>query len=90
MNTVNHDEEMLWQLAKKRAAFKWSLACYVIVNALLVAIWFFTLGIGGYFWPLWPMLGWGVGIAMQYVNAYHTDIFSVTNEYNKLKQQQSH
>ena len=33
---------------------------YVAVMALLVAIWALT-GMG-YFWPIWPMLGWGIGV----------------------------
>ena len=28
---------------------------------LLVAIWALTGA--GYFWPIWPMLGWGIGVA---------------------------
>ena len=35
---------------------------YVMVMALLVAIWLLTSP-GGYFWPVWPMLGWGIGLA---------------------------
>jgi Domain of unknown function (DUF1707)/2TM domain len=35
---------------------------YGLVMALLVAIWFLT-DPGGYFWPIWPMLGWGVALA---------------------------
>ena len=34
---------------------------YVAVMALLVVIWALT-GMG-YFWPVWPALGWGIGIA---------------------------
>jgi Domain of unknown function (DUF1707)/2TM domain len=33
---------------------------YVAVMALLVAIW--ALTDMGYFWPIWPMLGWGIGV----------------------------
>jgi hypothetical protein len=33
---------------------------YVAVMLLLVAIWAFTGA--GYFWPIWPMLGWGIGV----------------------------
>jgi len=35
---------------------------YVLVMALLVTIWLLTTP-GGYFWPVWPMLGWGIGLA---------------------------
>ncbi len=34
---------------------------FVAVNLVLVAIWALTGA--GYFWPVWPILGWGVGIA---------------------------
>jgi len=35
---------------------------YLAVMALLVAIWVVTGA--GYFWPVWPMLGWGLALAM--------------------------
>jgi hypothetical protein len=35
---------------------------YVLVMAFLVTIWLLTTP-GGYFWPMWPMLGWGIGLA---------------------------
>jgi len=37
------------------------VAIYLAVNAMLVAIW--ALSGFGYFWPVWPMLGWGIGVA---------------------------
>lgn len=33
---------------------------YIMVMALLVAIWALTGA--GYFWPVWPALGWGIGL----------------------------
>ncbi|MGI8950174.1 MAG: 2TM domain-containing protein [Chitinophagaceae bacterium] len=79
-------DDLLWQMAKKRAAFKWSLAAYFFVNCFLIGVWYFTTGIGSYFWPIWPMLGWGIGIAFQYFDAYHGNrIFSAQEEYEKLK-----
>ena len=35
---------------------------YVMVNALLVVIWFMTTP-GEFFWPAFPILGWGIGLA---------------------------
>jgi hypothetical protein len=46
---------------RKKAEFRSHLTSYFLVNALLVGIWAFTGQ--GYFWPIWPLLGWGVGIA---------------------------
>lgn len=33
---------------------------YLAVNAMLVVIWAATGA--GYFWPIWPILGWGIGL----------------------------
>lgn len=35
---------------------------YLAVNGLLIVIWFATGA--GYFWPMWPMLGWGLGLVL--------------------------
>lgn len=87
---TNDRDELLWQLAKKRAAFKVSLSTYLAVNTLLIAIWYFTSGVGSYFWPVWSILGWGLGVTMQYLDAYHGQkLFSTEREYEKLKNNQS-
>jgi hypothetical protein len=44
------------------------LAAYTIVNVGLTAIWAAT-GFG-YFWPVWPMIGWGMVIAGHAFGAY--------------------
>ena len=86
MQNEQMKDEELWKIAKQRVAFKWSLASYIIVNAFLIGVWFFTLGIDGYFWPIWPILGWGLGIGFQYFNAYHGNKFiSAEEEYERLK-----
>ena len=86
-NQQQHDE-ILWQLAKRRAAFKASLSAYIIVNVFLIAIWYFTSGTNSYFWPKWPALGWGIGIVLQYIGAYQVNnMFSAEKEYEQLKQQ---
>ena len=43
-----------------RRGFSEHLRTYLMVMALLVTIWALT-GMG-YFWPVWPALGWGIGI----------------------------
>ncbi len=43
-------------------------AVYLAVNAFLVLIWAVTSG--GYFWPMWPMLGWGVGLVAHTATVY--------------------
>ena len=44
-----------------REDFKRHLTAYVLMSGMFVAVWFFS-GVG-YFWPIWPMLGWGIGLA---------------------------
>ena len=41
---------------------------YALVNLLLVAIWLVTGA--GYFWPIWPSLGWGLGVGLHAVGTY--------------------
>jgi len=36
------------------------LTIYIVVNLLLIGIW--AASGGGYFWPIWPILGWGIGV----------------------------
>ena len=54
-------EAALARLEAKRE-FRTHIAVYVVVNAMLVAIW--ALSGQGYFWPVWPMLGWGIGLVL--------------------------
>ena len=53
---------------KAKRDFKNHAAAYVIVNAMLVVIW--AVSDAGYFWPIWPILGWGVGLAFNAWNVY--------------------
>lgn len=86
----------LWQLAQKRASFKKHLATYVVMNLFFWVLWYFTKGMYEHSyreyrflpWPVWPMLGWGIGIVFHFINAYvATGESSVEKEYEKLKNQ---
>lgn len=54
--------------AQQRAArlsVKIHLAAYVAGSLLMLGIWL-AVGLGGggwYFWPVWPIMGWGIGVA---------------------------
>ena len=83
----NEKDKALWEMAQARASFKRHLFSYVVVNLFLNAIWFISSRQHtSYYWPIWPMLGWGIGLAMHYFGAYHGDkVFSAEKEYEKLK-----
>ena len=61
---MEKNKEELLKQAKRRVFLRksvvWHLVSYVAVNVLLVAIYYFTTP-GGYFWPIWSLLGWGFG-----------------------------
>ena len=82
-------DPQLWEIAKRRASFKYHLATYIVINLFLWAIWFFTGDPGNtrdkYPWPIWSTLGWGIGLLFHFLGAY---VFprenSVEKEYEKL------
>lgn len=47
---------------KAKRDFRNHVVVYVVVNAALVVIWAVT-GVG-YFWPIWPIVGWGIGLLL--------------------------
>jgi hypothetical protein len=53
---------------KKRADFLDHLAAYVLVNGLLVVIWFVTGR--PFFWPVFPLFAWGIGLFFHGVETY--------------------
>ncbi|MEO7531765.1 MAG: 2TM domain-containing protein [Sediminibacterium sp.] len=84
------NDEILWIIAKKRAAFRKQLISYVLVNCLLWGIWFMSGKESSQFtsfpWPAWVMLWWGIGLAFSFVNAYVFNTSgAIQNEYEKLK-----
>lgn len=48
---------------RQKQEFRIHLVAYLSVMALLVGIWAATT-FGGYFWPIFPMLGWGAAVAI--------------------------
>ena len=89
---MEQKDERLWRTAQKRANFRRSLFAYLVVNAFLWGIWWFS---GGNFendhrpWPIWPMLGWGLALAFQYFKAYNgTKEDLAEREYERLKREQ--
>ena len=42
---------------------------YVLVNTLLVVIWVMT-DPHGFFWPVFPIAGWGIGVIMNAWDVY--------------------
>ncbi len=81
-------EKELWRLAKKRVGFKRHLATYIIINTGLWVLWYFTdykEESSGLPWPIFPMLGWGIGLIFSFLRAYvFVNHNAVEKEYEKL------
>jgi uncharacterized membrane protein len=54
---------------EKRIEFRDHLFAYVLVNTMLVVIWFLVAD-GGLFWPVFPVLGWGIGVFFHALETY--------------------
>jgi len=85
-------QDPLWKVAQKRAGFKVHLTVYIVVNAFLWAIWYSMHSQipAVPMWPIYTTLGWGIGLAFNFANAY---IFvskeeMTRREYEKLKNAQ--
>ena len=59
---------------KKRSDFYTHLLVYVLFNAFFVAIWAFT-NIHGFFWPVFLLVGWGIGVVMNAWDVFRNDEF---------------
>jgi hypothetical protein len=55
---------------KKRADFRVHLLVYALVNGMIVGIWMVTGS--GFFWPIFPIAGWGIGLVMHAWDVYVT------------------
>jgi uncharacterized membrane protein len=55
---------------KARNDFKVMLAIFIVIALILVAVWFFSTGGTGYFWPAWPLLGLTIAAVFSGLDAY--------------------
>jgi hypothetical protein len=62
-------EQAIARLKKKRD-FRTHIFIYFLVNAFLVGIWAVTSHADGFFWPIFPILGWGIGVGANAWDVY--------------------
>ncbi len=83
-------DEQIHKMAKERVGFKQHAATYVLVNAFLILTWFLTLRAWegtswDTFWPIWPILGWGIGLAFHAYGVYGPGQDAVAREEERLR-----
>ena len=59
---------------KKRRDLVNHIIVYALINGFLVAIWAVT-GLHHFFWPIFPILGWGVAVLLNAWDVYRGDGF---------------
>lgn len=84
-------EQDLRRMATKRVNFKRHLYTYLIINVFFWGIWLFALDEQkeeGLPWPLWSMLTWGIAVAFDYIDAYHSNRpDAIDRELEKIKRE---
>jgi hypothetical protein len=92
---LSTDEELrrkARQRAEAKIAFYIHLTVFSVVNAFLIAVWWFTGGYQGVFpWFVFPLFGWGIGLVAHYLTVFlRTGVSDrmVEQEYRRLKEEQ--
>jgi 2TM domain len=65
---VDEERQLARRRVQNRRDFSAHLVTYVVVNAFLILIWAVTGA--GYFWPIWVLAGWGIGLVLHYWDAF--------------------
>lgn len=64
------DREIARKRVKARRDFAATTVILIVVAALLIVIWFVTTGGHGYFWPMWPLIGFAIAVVFSGLNAF--------------------
>jgi len=67
-NGADLREVAIGRLRKKRD-FVQHLAAYTMVNLVLTVIWWLTTP-DVFYWPIFPLLGWGIGLAFHAIDTF--------------------
>jgi hypothetical protein len=89
MPTDDELRELARERAKEKVGFYSHLSAYVLVNLLLIVIWYFTTGPGSFPWWIFVTLLWGIGIASHYFGVFHGPAYTdrmAEREYQRLKE----
>jgi hypothetical protein len=74
---------------KKRRDFSGHLLVFVLVNAFFVVIWAMT-NPDGFFWPVFPIVGWGIGVVLNAWDVYRNDEFDEEQIRREIERLQAH
>jgi hypothetical protein len=67
-HVAEHLPELRSVVPSRGRPLAFDAAAYAVVNVVLVAVWVVTGG--GYFWPIWSIVVWGVLLAVHAVSVF--------------------
>ena len=73
---------------KKRRDFYTHLLVFTLVNAFIVAIWAVTGP--GFFWPIFPIVAWGIGLVMNAWDAFRDEDFDEEKIQREIRRIEDH
>ena len=65
---TDDQRQMAIRRIRAKRAFWVHLSVYILVNAFLMVVW--AVSSADYFWPVWPILGWGIGVGAHAVSVF--------------------
>lgn len=65
---VDTDREQARLRLEARRGLVSDVVAYVVVNAFFIGVWAITGR--GYFWPVWVLGGWGIGVVLHAWDVY--------------------
>ena len=74
---------------KKRRDFYAHLLVYALVNTFVIVIWALTSH-GGFFWPVFIMAPWGIGVVMNAWDVFRYDAFGEQRIRHEMDRIQRH
>ncbi len=82
-STTEQRRQVAIKRIKDKNDFRTHLVVYLAVNTMLVVIWAFTGA--GFFWPIFPIVGWGVGVVMNAYVVYRGNIYTEAQIEREMK-----
>ena len=62
MEDLDRKREDAIERVRAKRDFRVHAAFFAVANLVFVVGWFLT-GPASYFWPIWPFIGWGLGLS---------------------------
>ncbi len=72
--TSDQRRDLAIKRIREKNGFKVHLVVYLLVNAALITVW--AVSGAGFFWPIFIMAFWGIGLVMNGYAAYRGDVIT--------------